>query len=364
VHQDLVLGRAGQHLFLDPPGGRPTGSATVVVESWQGVAQAATTGACTIDPASAPLADVASIGARSLALATTAHITPGSRYQLVGPDDLREWVVVLAVEGSRVAIRRPLVNRFEAGAVLGCRLSIAVDDVWASTVANLTDHLDVPAGYHVRWTYELAGVATSTTSTADLVRIPPSARISAADVDSRFPGWIAKLPSAYRESRGAELIAEAIELVNRDVRAHPEIRRARDAAMLRELAIIRANFVELEHQALFDHAPSAALRAVEERYQARFDELLQQAKTPRRSAATPRTSDEVVSVIDALMAWLAVHPLDTGTNLRMLVETWIPRLETTEERTAAAQLVRASVTSERKRLRCWRDHIIRRLLSE
>ena len=360
MYQEVVLGGEGQRFVLDPPGGRPSWSATVTVKSSRGIVQAATLGSCVIDPVETALTDVASIGETSLSLASTAGIAPGTRYQLVDPDGAHEWVVVVAVDPSRVTTRRPLVNRFAPGSILGgCQISIAIDPSWSSAVANLTDQLDVQVGYRLHWSYSIAGVATSTTTTADLVRVPQHGRVSAADVDRRFPGWIEKLPSAYRESGGSELIAEAFELVNRDVLEHPEIRRARDAAVLRELAIIRANFVELEHASLFEHASSASLREAEQRYRQRFDELVREAKENRSPPPTiapplddkddPPYSLAHVSTIDALMEWLAANPINKKTKGKAFIAIWIPRLRTADERTVAIKLINASVRSPRLR---------------
>jgi hypothetical protein len=285
VHQELVLARAGQRFVLDPPG-RPSSASCVVVESSQGVVQKATAGACVIDPVDTTLTEAAPIAAKSLALASTANMAVGTRYQLTGVDGTREWFVVMSVTDAGVTLRRPLVNTFAPGSsVLGCRISIAVDVRWIALVANVTDHLDVNAGYRVHWSYVIDGVDTSTITTADVVRAPPPQRVSAADVDGHFPGWIANLPVAYRETEGDELLAEALDLVNRDVVAHREIRRARDAGALRELAIMRAKVVELEHAVLFEHGSPAVLADAEQCYRQRFDELLQEAR--RREADRP-----------------------------------------------------------------------------
>jgi hypothetical protein len=236
-----------------------------------------------IDPVDTTLTEGAPIAAKSLVLASTANMAVSARYQLTGADGTREWFVVTSVTDAGVTLRRPLVNAFAPGAhVLGCRISIAVDVRWIALVANVTDHLDVNAGYRVHWSYMIDGAGTASITTADVRRAPPTPRVSAADVDGHFPGWLANLPAAYRETDGDELLAEAIDLVNRDVVAHPEIRRASDAIALRELAIMRAKVVELEHAVLFEHGSTAALAEAEQRYGARFEELLDE--TRRREA--------------------------------------------------------------------------------
>jgi hypothetical protein len=346
VHQEIVLGAPEQRFFLDPPD-RPRGPASVVVTSHTGTVQTATTGDCALDLHATTVTELAAAGTIALRVASTLGITPGTPYDVVAVDGDRIRVVATrVVDATTVALRRPLVRAVPPPAQLaGCRIAVQVDPAWAADVANVTEHLDVDAGYVLAWSYGGASART----TADLVRTPQRAQVTPDDVERRFPGWHALLADAFAPT---DAIAEALDLVHRDVRAHRTIRRARDAAALRELAIIRAHAVAVEHAVMFRGVPYAELVAADGRYQSRLAVLVHDAsvrpvvpQSPQPpSVADPPPQEFSVAhanVIEAMMEWVGRNPLTDVENFLQFEKLWPPRLRTPDERQVAAMFLRA-----------------------
>jgi hypothetical protein len=280
-HQELVFQRAGQTLWYEPPEGAPSGTPTVeVIRAATGAREEALSGPCAVDAASTTLQQAAVSGQAALAVADGTGIARGRRYLLTNGEGDREWIEIHAIDGGLLATRRPILFSYpEASPLVGCRLSIAVDPAWAADRSKLTDQPDAIepelAGYRLSWAYTVAGAALTGVSFADLVRRPALDLVTPADVDDRFPGWLARLPADHRESRGADLILEAFAAVRLDALGHPRaVRRIRDTGVLCELVKFRANQIAIEHDMLFGGASSLDLGLAEQRYRARRDQLL------------------------------------------------------------------------------------------
>lgn len=342
THQEIVLGGRGQAFYLEPIA-RPRRPVSVVVTHYAGAWHAATLD-CELDPFETTLAEAAPAGSTSLRLKTTDGIVIGARYVVA-----RHGVVVTAVDGDRVTLRRPFALPLDASEpFLGCRITARVDPAWAANVANLTEHLDVEAGYLLEWTYYTqAGTQTTARTTADLVRTPQLARVTPEDVDGRFPGWLALV------SRPEDVIAEAFDIVRRDARLHRSIRRARHAFALRELAILAAHVIATEAAVLFGDTPHARLVEAEKRYHARLTELVAAANEPppppkpalswKSQVEDPvaRYSVAHATVIESMKEWIARNPLDSWDRVRELSKQWLARLQTPDERKVGAKVLRS-----------------------
>ena len=93
------------------------------------------------------------------------------------------------------------------------------------------------------------------------------------------------MPVEHRENQGADLILEAVAAVRLDaLGSRHAMRCIRDVAILRELVMLRANLINVDHNVLFGRASALELSIAERRYHARRDELL------REPQAAPRTS--------------------------------------------------------------------------
>jgi hypothetical protein len=290
-HQEIVFQRAGQALHYDPPEGRPSGTPTVeVVRAATGVREAATVGACWVDAVSTTLETLGTTGMCALLLADGSGVVRGRHYRLSNGEGDREWIQVRAVDGARVTTRRPLLFRYPAGSVLvGCRISVAVNPAWAADRAKLSDQPDPGdpelSGYRLHWAYTVDGVALTGVSFADLVLHAALDLVTPLDVDGRFPGWLASLPVEHRENQGADLILEAVAAVRLDaLGSRHAMRCIRDVAILRELVMLRANLINVDHNVLFGRANTLELSIAERRYHARRDELLRE---PRAAPRTP-----------------------------------------------------------------------------
>lgn len=293
-HQELVFQRAGQALEYDPPEGRPSGTPAVeVVRAATGVREAATVGACCVDAVSTTLDAPAAPGMTTILLADGTGVARGRRYLLRNSEGDREWIEVRAVDGARVTTRRPILSCSPAGsALVGCRISVAVNPAWAADRSKLSDQPETGepelAGYRLCWAYTVDGVALTGVSFADLVRRAAIDLVTPMDVDGRFPGWLASLPLEHRENDGADLIVEAAAAVKLDaLGSRQAMYRIRDVAVLRELVMLRANLINVEHNVLFGRASTLDLSVAEQRYHARRDELLR-AVAARPSARRAR----------------------------------------------------------------------------
>lgn len=304
--QDLIFNVGNQSFFYDPPEGQPTGTPTVqvfaVMSDDTGPTVPATTGACTVDSVSTTTSANASQGDRFVTVVSATGITRGRRYLLGSSNGDQEWVHVVAVNGLNVTFRHPLQNAYASGtALVGCRISIAVDSTFSTTSTYITDVLDptgrawltannaiawIPgaAGYRLRWSYTVNGTATIGVSFANLVRYQAKNLVTPIDVDARFPGWIDRLPTDYQEEQGARIIDEAFRALKMDALGDDQVlRRMRDTEVIRELTIFRANLIAVEasafagNESAFDQQRIALAR---ELYSQRYDQLMRQPKIP------------------------------------------------------------------------------------
>jgi hypothetical protein len=300
-HQEILFGVAGQSFVYDPPEGRPTGTPTAQVFSTgtddDGTAELATTGVCSVDAVATTLNGAIAAGATSAVLANGASVVRSRRYVLTDADGDQEQVEVIAVNGTAVAFRQPIVNDYATGSTfVGTRISISVDSTWSTSKSKLTDVLGEvwrtaqatpndwaagASGYRVRWTYSVNGTATLGVTYVDLVRYQAKNLVSPLDVDRRFPGWIDRLPTDYRRDQGTALIDEAFHAVRMDALADSELlRRVRDTQVLAELVRYRSNVCAAEASVLVNPAARDLLEVASQLYERRYKQLIREPKVP------------------------------------------------------------------------------------
>ncbi len=270
-HQDLVYGRAGQAFVFDPPEGRPTAPAVHVLDGDKVIP--ATTGPCVVDPVDTMLRADTRAGATTLRVGDPTGIVPGGRYLI---EREREWIVVSEVRGDTLVLDRPLIHgHAECTAILGCRISVAADPAWIGSHKNLSERRGGLAGYVVRWSYTIDGYEMTAISFADLVSCAPSELVTPADVDRRFPGFLAGLPPEHRANQGADFITEAARAIRLEAvgDAHAQ-RKIRDAKILRELINARADMIRIEHGVMHGSGRSGELAIAEKRYRALYGRLV------------------------------------------------------------------------------------------
>jgi len=301
INQEVIFNVTGQSFFYDPPEGRPSGTPTVSVYQAfaddAAAAVSATTGVCSVGSVSTTFS--ASAGDTSITVASGTGITRGRRYLVTDTDGDREWVECISINGTTVGLRQPLRNTYAASSTfVDCRISISVDSTWVASTSNITDILDpynrlwltnqepaawVPgaAGYRLRWSYTVNGVATIGVSFADLVRYQAKNLVSPLDVDRRFPGWIDRLPTDYQEDQGQGLIDEAFQAIKMDCLGDEQVvRRIRSTEVLRELTIYRANLIAVEAGAFAGGSTVDMIKLAHERYDQRFNQLIREPKVP------------------------------------------------------------------------------------
>jgi hypothetical protein len=299
INQEVIFGlTTGQSFFYDPPEGRPSGTPTVQVfpstSDDDGTAEVATTGSCSVDSVNTTFS--ASAGDTSITVASGASITRMRRYLVTDTDGDREWIECMSISGTTVGLRQPLRNTYAAGSTFqGCRISIGVNSTWVADKANITDILSgswrtdeessgwVPgaSGYRLRWAYTALSIATIGVSFADLVRYQAKNLVTPIDVDRRFPGWIDRLATDYRQDQGQSLIDEAFSAMRMDALGDAQlVRRIRDTEVLRELVIYRANVLAQE-AAVFGASGNLEMRKfADELYQRRYNQLVREPKVP------------------------------------------------------------------------------------
>ncbi len=310
-HQELLYNVTGQSFIYDPPEGRPSGTPTVEVFAAgvddDGTAETATTGSCSVDSVDTTLDGAVSAGSTSLTLASGSGIVRGRRYLLTDATTaVREWVEVLAVNGTAVIVRQPLINDFATASTFeGCRISISVNSTWVADDSKITDVLAAnvntnttsapgAAGYRLRWSYTVDSVATIGVSYADLVRYQSKNLVNALDVDRTFPGWIDRLATDYREDQGAALVDEAFRAVKMDALADAQLlRRIRDTEVLSELVKYRANVLAVQNNVLRGSADTTALEVARGLYTERYNALIREPKVAVDQSGDGSSGDAV-----------------------------------------------------------------------
>lgn len=282
-HQEILLGVAVQRFTFDVVEGRPDADPVPGVTVYDATSddddtpEAATTGIVAIEAVDTTLSANATAGDVTITVVDPTSIARRRQY-LLGI----ERVEVIGIAGSELTLRRPLLNDADAGATFeSTRISIAVDATWSSDDVNLTD-CELGAGYRLRWTYTVDGIAYVGVSYADLVRYSSQNLVTALDVDDRFPGFIDRLPPDNRENQGETFIREAFDQVRFDALGDAQVlRRMRDTFVLGELVKAKANVIAIENQVMRGGANMLdALKTARDTYDKRYQQLIREPKVP------------------------------------------------------------------------------------
>jgi hypothetical protein len=293
-HQEIIFNLTGQNFFYDPPEPfRASGTPTVTVYPGEGdddgSTETATTGACSVDSVDTTFS--ASMGDRSIAVASGTGIARGRRYLLTAPNGDREIVECISITGTTVGLRHPLINDYASSSTFeGTRISISVNSTWVADRSKLSDAIsDVPAsaiarapsasGYRLRWSYTVNGEAMLGVTYADLVRYQAKNLVTPLDVDRLFPGWIDRLPVDYRQDQGAAFIEEAFQAVRMDALTDAQlVRKIRDTQVLVELVKYRANVLSAQNNVMHNGAEIGVLTVARDLYDQRYGALIREPK--------------------------------------------------------------------------------------
>ncbi len=281
AHQtiDLLFNVTGQSLYFDCPEGAPSSVASSTVyentTGDDGSTVSATTGSAAVETASNTTFDADSGDGEATPeqcnLTATTGLAVGRVYLATNTLSQREWVEVTAISsGAYVLAREPLTNAYAAtNTFVSTRITHAIDSTWVASSSNISSEIAPNARYRWRLVYVVSSVTYAHDVYFDLLRYPARHDVTALDVDRKFPGWVDRLPTYYREDQGKTLIDEAHREVKYDL--YNELKGDQDIRnreVVNELVILRAGM-------LVD--PS---EVNERRYRDRFAQLLRFTKVP------------------------------------------------------------------------------------
>jgi hypothetical protein len=301
--QAILFGIDGQSLFFDAPDVPSSVTSVDVFEDSQpdtDAAEAATSGAAEIDDTSLVFDAASGDGEAdptAMNLSDVTGLVVGRRYIAARASGEHEHVeIARIVDGTTTAhARHPLVHSYESGDTLKAhRMSIAVDAAWVSEAGNLSDPMCVSPRYRVRWQYRVAGEDHDRVGVSwfNLVRHGRMSTVTPADVEMRFPGWLARLPVDHRIGQGQRLIDQAEREVSFHLLEHGKDADAqRGSWLFCELVLYQARL--LAHESSFDHGGenSEQLAAAKAAYERRFnvvrEPVVNQQTTPGGSGGIP-----------------------------------------------------------------------------
>lgn len=280
--QDVLYAVTGQSLAFDAPEGRPSSvtSSTVYENSTgeTGTAESATTGSAAVETSPNTTFDQASAaGTRTCYLTATTGVTVGRVYLATNATGEKEWIEVTAVTTNDSATaREPLANDFTtADTFVGTRIAHAIDSTWVAASENISGDFDPNPKYRWRLVYVVASVTYVHDVYFDLVRYAARHDVTPQDVDRKFPGWLDRIPTYYREEQGRSLIDEAFREIKFDL--YQELKPdqgVRNREIVNELVKLRAGYI----------AEPNELNA--KRYQDRFAQLMHWTKVPMSTDST------------------------------------------------------------------------------
>ncbi len=295
AHQtiDLIYNVTGQSLYFDCPEGRPSSVTTSTVYANttgdDGTTESATTGSAAAETNPNTTFDADSgygqADPRQCNLTATTGVAVGRVYLATNALSEKELVEVTAISsGAYVLAREPLANAYaSADTFVSTRVTHAIDSTWVADSSNISAEIAPNAKYRWRLVYVVSSVTYVHDVYFDLLRYPARHDVTPVDVDRKFPGWIDRLPTYYREDQGRTLIDEAHREIKYDL--YNELKGDQDIRnreVVNELVILRAGM-------LVD--PS---EVNERRYQDRFAQIIRFTKVPLStgtgagaSAATP-----------------------------------------------------------------------------
>ncbi len=288
AHQtiDILYGVTGQSLYFDCPEGRPSAvtSSTVYVNTTgdNGTTESALTGSAAVE--TSPNTTFDQLSGQSSAngdyrycyLTATTGIVRGRNYLATNATGEQEWVEAQSIASADYIIaREPLANSYtSADTFVSTRVTHAVDSTWVADSSNISGDIDPNAKYRWRLVYVVSSVTYVHDLYFDLLRYAGRHDVTPVDVDRKFPGWLDRLPTYYREDQGRALIDEAYREIKYDLynelKADQSIR---NREVLNELVILRAGM-------LVDPTD-----VNERRYHDRFAQIIRFTKVPMSTSS-------------------------------------------------------------------------------
>ena len=281
---DILFGVTGQSLYFDCPEGRPSAvtSSTVYENTTgdDGTAESATTGSAAVETSPNTTFDAASgdgeANPNQCNLTATTGCAIGRVYLATNATLESERVEVTAISsGAHVLAREPLKNSYTtADTFVSTRVTHAIDSTWVADTSNISAEIAPNQRYRWRLVYVVNSVTYVHDAYFDLLRYAARHDVTALDVDRKFPGWIDRLPTYYREDQGRTLIDEAHREIKYDL--YNELKGDQDIRnreVINELVILRAGM-------LLD--PS---EVNERRYHDRFAQIIRFTKVPMSSGS-------------------------------------------------------------------------------
>lgn len=251
---DVIFAVLGQTLRHRVRAARPTSATfSVFADSVGDDGTAEFSGTATVDSVSTTLsagAGAATTDPTVVPLTSAVGVTVGRRY-LLTEDGRREWVQVVALNGSTVYSAYPLANVYTTAATfVSTEISAAVDATWVIDAGRLSNAANPDPDYRIRWTIVTSGVTTIAYTFFDLVRGAVDHGITMDDLESRLWNVIDGLPIDHRVDQGRRVIESAWEDVKSDL-AGNRINDAaiRDTSIVDQLLMrrIRLTFAENGH---------------------------------------------------------------------------------------------------------------------
>lgn len=294
---DLLFGVTGQSLYFDCPEGRPSSVTSSTV--WQnavgddGASETATTGSAAVETNPNTTFDAASGEGQAnpvkCNLTATAGCAAGRTYLATNAFGQSDRIEVAAVAAADyVLAREPLQNAYAAAdTFVSTRITHALDSTWIASVAKLSDPYEPNPKYRWRLVYVVGGVTYAQDAYFDLLRYAGRYDVSPGDVDRRFPGWIDRLPTNYRDDQGRSLIDAAWLDIKFDLyNLSTADQSIRNREVVNELVTLRAGY-------LVDMTPENAGR-----YQDRLSQLVAWAK-----ASVQTSSSGAAGAADVRTVW-------------------------------------------------------------
>lgn len=225
--EDLILGNAGQVLWLRVISGRPTAGTGPVYADTSGEDDSDTiefTAVGSVDPASTTV-DAASGPAqtdpRRLNVTATANFTVGIRY-LLEENGTQHWFEPREIVLNDYMLGRyPLPRDYTVAATLKSTwLSFAIDNIWVADEDNLSDLIDVSPSWRMRC--EVTNVDGNTEIHYiffSVVRAPIDHSVVMADLALRWPGLMHQLDVDQEGDSGQGIVDAAWRSLRADFAA-------------------------------------------------------------------------------------------------------------------------------------------------
>lgn len=245
---DITFGVSGQTVEYRVPQGRPTSATFSVFNDYAADDDTAEfSGTATVESVNQSALSGASGPSQTdpnrINVVST-NVTTARKY-LVAEGQRQEWVSPVEVGSGYVRARHPLKNDYTTAATfVGSTITAAIDNTWAGSEENLSEHSDPNPSYRVRWAIVVGSETFIAYSYFDLVRAPVLHQIDIDDINGRAPGLMATMPTEYRVEQGRPLLEAAWRAVKADLAVcRLDVDAFRNDEALDELMIMKSLYV-------------------------------------------------------------------------------------------------------------------------